>query len=49
MLSSVDYAALVLTAGAVLAVFRLKLGAVPVLLACSAAGMLSYAALRTPL
>ena len=49
VLSSVDYAALALTAGAVLAVFRLKLGAVPVLLACSAAGVLAYLALRTPL
>jgi chromate transporter len=49
VLSSVDYAALVLTAGAVLAVFRLKLGVIPVLLACSAAGVLSYLALRTPL
>lgn len=42
VLSSVDYAALVLTAGAALALFRLKLGVIPVLLACSAAGVATY-------
>jgi chromate transporter len=49
VLSSLDYAALVLTIGAVLAVFRLKIGVIPLLLACSAAGVLSYLVLHTPL
>ncbi len=45
VLSSVNWAALVLTAGAALAIFRLKIGVIPVLLACSAAGALSYVVL----
>ena len=49
VLSSVDYAAVALTAGAAFAVFRLKLGVIPVLLACSAAGVLAHLALRTAL
>ena len=45
VLSSVDWAALVLTAGAAFAIFRLKLSVIPVLLGCSAAGVLAYVAL----
>lgn len=45
VLSSVDFAALALTAGAAFAVFRLKLGTIPVLLGCSAAGVLAHVAL----
>jgi len=42
VLRSADWAALVLTIGAAFAIFRLKLGVIPVLLACSAAGVLIY-------
>jgi chromate transporter len=37
--ASVDWAALLLTAAAVVAIFRIKVGAITVLLACAAAGM----------
>ena len=43
-LGSVSPAALALTVGALLAVFRFKVGVVPVLAACSAAGVLLYSA-----
>jgi chromate transporter len=42
VLASADWAALILTAGAAFAVFRLKIGVIPVLLGCSAAGVLAY-------
>jgi chromate transporter len=42
VLSSVDVAAVVLSLGAAFAIFRLKAGVIPVLLACSAAGVLAY-------
>jgi chromate transporter len=45
VLSSVDVAAVVLSLGAAFAIFRLKAGAIPVLLTCSAAGVLAYFAL----
>jgi chromate transporter len=45
VLSSVNVAAVVLTAGAAFAIFRLKAGVIPVLLACSAAGALAYVVL----
>ncbi|MGZ3278392.1 MAG: chromate efflux transporter [Caulobacteraceae bacterium] len=41
-LRSVDWAALILTGGAAFAIFRLKLGVIPVLLGCSAAGVLTF-------
>ena len=41
-LASVNFAALALTAAAALAIFRLNLGVIPVLLACSGAGVLYY-------
>lgn len=44
MLSTVNLPSLVLTAGAMLAVFRFKVGMIPVLLACSAAGLLLHVA-----
>ena len=40
--ASVDFAALALTLAAALAIFRFKAGVIPVLLACSAAGVLYY-------
>jgi chromate transporter len=42
VLRSVDWGALMLTAGAAFAIFRLRLGVIPVLLGCSAAGILAY-------
>ena len=42
VMRSLDWAALVLTLGAAFAIFRLKLGVIPVLLGCSAAGILTY-------
>ena len=42
VLASIDFASLVITAGAAVAIFRLKAGVIPVLLACSAAGVLYY-------
>jgi chromate transporter len=42
VLRSMDWAAAILTGGAAFAVFRLKLGVAPVLLGCSAAGLLAY-------
>jgi chromate transporter len=42
VLSSVNLAALVLTAAAAVAIFRLKAGVIPVLLGCAAAGVLAY-------
>lgn len=44
VLSTVNLPSLVLTAGAMLAVFRFKVGMIPVLLACSAAGLLLHVA-----
>jgi chromate transporter len=44
VLASIDPASLALTLGAILAVFRFKIGMVPVLAACSAAGVLYYLA-----
>jgi chromate transporter len=41
-LSSVNPASLALTAAALVAVFRFKVGMIPVLAACSAAGVLLY-------
>jgi chromate transporter len=41
-LSSIDLASLVLTIGAALAIFRLKFGVIPVLLACSVVGVLYF-------
>jgi chromate transporter len=41
VLRSLDWAALILTLGAAFAIFRLKLGVIPVLLGCSAAGILT--------
>jgi len=42
VLSSLDLASLALTVAAALAVFRFKVGVIPVLLACTAGGMLYY-------
>ena len=42
VLASVNLASLVLTLAALLAVFRFKVGMIPVLAACSAAGVLLY-------
>src|SRR5215216_4947118 len=42
VLSSANVPSLILTLGALVAVFRLKIGMIPVLLACSAAGILYY-------
>ncbi|HZH28792.1 MAG TPA: chromate efflux transporter [Azospirillaceae bacterium] len=42
--ASIDLAALALTVAALLAVFRFKMGMIPVLAACSAAGMLHHLA-----
>jgi chromate transporter len=42
VLTSINLASLVLTIGALLAVFRFKIGMIPVLAACSAAGVLLY-------
>ena len=42
VLASVNVASLVLTLAALLAVFRFKVGMIPVLAACSAAGVLLY-------
>jgi chromate transporter len=42
VLASVNGASLVLTLAALLAVFRFKVGMIPVLAACSAAGVLLY-------
>jgi chromate transporter len=44
VLSSANIPSLILTAGAMLAVFRFKIGMIPVLLACSALGILYYLA-----
>jgi len=44
VLSSTNIPSLVLTIGAMLAVFRFKIGMIPVLLACSALGVLYYLA-----
>ena len=44
VLASVNVASLVLTLAALLAVFRFKVGMIPVLAACSAAGVLLYLA-----
>jgi chromate transporter len=44
VLSTVDPAALVLTLAAIVAVFHLKIGTIPVLAACSAAGVLYFLA-----
>jgi chromate transporter len=41
-LATMNVASLVLTVAAVLAVFRFKVGMIPVLAACSAAGVLLY-------
>jgi chromate transporter len=45
VLSTIDPAALVLTLAAILAVFRFKIGMIPVLAACSTAGVLYFLAL----
>jgi chromate transporter len=45
VLATVDPAALVLTLAAVVALFKLKIGMIPVLAACSAAGVLYFLAL----
>ena len=44
LLATIDPAALVLTRAAVVAVFHLKIGMIPVLAACSAAGVLYFLA-----
>ncbi|HYG90135.1 MAG TPA: chromate efflux transporter [Azospirillum sp.] len=44
VLASIDLASLALTAGALLAVFRFKVGMIPVLAACSAGGVLLHLA-----
>src|SRR5215210_6614588 len=44
VLTSVNVPSLILTAGAMLAVFRFKIGMIPVLLACSVVGILYYLA-----
>ena len=44
LIASIDLPALALTLGAVLAVFRFKVGMMPVLAACSVLGVLFYAA-----
>ena len=44
VLATIDPAALVLTLAAIVAVFRLKIGMIPVLAACSAAGVLYFLA-----
>jgi len=44
VLSSVNLPSLILTVGAMLAVFRFKIGMIPVLLACSVIGILYYLA-----
>ncbi|PWC35026.1 chromate efflux transporter [Azospirillum sp. TSO22-1] len=44
VLASIDLASLALTVGAMLAVFRFKVGMIPVLAACSAAGLLLHLA-----
>jgi chromate transporter len=48
ILASVDLPALVLTLAALLAVFRFKVGMIPVLAACSAAGVLYHLATGGP-
>jgi chromate transporter len=47
-LASLDAPALILTAGAILAMFRFGLGMMPTLAGCAAAGMLFYLATGTP-
>ena len=42
VLTSINLASLALTAGAMLAVFRFKVGMIPVLAVCSAAGLLLH-------
>jgi chromate transporter len=42
MLNTVNAVSLVLTLAAVIAMFRFKIGMIPVLAACSAAGVLYY-------
>jgi chromate transporter len=42
--TTIDPAALALTLAAIVAVFRLKIGIIPVLAACSAAGVLYFLA-----
>ena len=44
VLATIDPAALVLTLAAIVAVFHLKIGMIPVLAACSAAGVLYFLA-----
>ena len=44
VLSTVNVASLVLTAAAIVAMFRFKVGMIPVLAACSGAGLLYYLA-----
>jgi chromate transporter len=46
VLSTVDPAALVLTLAAIVAVFYLRIGMIPVLAGCSAAGVLYFLAVR---
>jgi chromate transporter len=44
VLSTVNLASLVLTAAAIVAMFRFRVGMIPVLAACSGAGILYYLA-----